>query len=65
MKTKDIKDLSVDDLMEQLHETRSKLIKFKMSHTISPAENPMQIRHMRRDIARIKTELRKRELANK
>ncbi len=65
MKNQDIHNLSVDDLIEKLQETRSNLIKLKMTHTVSPVENPLQIKQLRRDIARIKTELRKRELVNK
>lgn len=62
MKQVDIKDLSVDDLTEKLHEQKSVLNKFKLSHAVSPLENPSQIKAVRRTIARINTELRKREL---
>lgn len=62
MKQVDIKDLSVDDLAEKLQEQKSVLAKFKLSHAVSPLENPAQIKQVRRTIARINTELRKREL---
>ncbi|HRN40901.1 MAG: 50S ribosomal protein L29 [Flavobacteriales bacterium] len=62
MKQIDIKDLSVDDLTEKLLEQKSILNKFKLSHAVSPLENPAQIKFVRRTIARINTELRKRVL---
>lgn len=65
MKQVDIKDLSVDDLTEKLQEQRGVLSKLKLSHTVSPIENPMQIKQVRRTVARLHTELRKRELQAK
>jgi len=62
MKQVDIKDLSVDDLTEKLQEQKSVLNKFKLSHAVSPMENPSQIKVVRRTVARINTELRKRVL---
>lgn len=62
MKQVDIQDLSVDDLVEKLQEQKSVLGKFKLSHAVSPLENPMQIGGVRKTIARLSTELRKREL---
>lgn len=62
MKQIDIKDLSVDDLTEKLQEQKSVLNKFKLSHAVSPLENPSQIKVVRRTVARINTELRRRVL---
>jgi large subunit ribosomal protein L29 len=62
MKQIDIKDLSVDDLHENLAEQSELLAKLKMNHAVSPLENPMQIGVARRSVARLKTEIRKREL---
>ena len=62
MKQIDIKDLSTDDLNEKLLEQKESLIKLKMSHAVSPMENPKQMGVIRKTIARVKTELRKREL---
>lgn len=58
----DLKDLSEVDLKSRIEEEEIRLKKLKFSHTISPVENPMIIRGMRRDIARLKTELKRREL---
>ena len=63
MKQIDIKDLSTDDLNEKLLEQKESMVKIKMSHAVSPLENPKQMGLIRKTIARVKTELRKRELA--
>lgn len=67
MKQIDIKDLSSDDLNEKLLEQKELLVKLKMNHAVSPLENPKQLGGIRKTIARVKTELRKREIqeANK
>ena len=57
MKKADIKNLSAEDIQIKLAETRSDFNKLKMSHSISPIENPIQIRDMRKTIARLETEL--------
>lgn len=63
MKQEDIKNLSLDDLNENLAEQTELVAKLKMNHSVSPLENPKQIASVRKTIARLKTELRKRELA--
>ena len=55
MKQTEIKKLSRQDLGDKLVEHKKKLIELKMSHAVSPIENPSQIRNTRRIIARIKT----------
>jgi len=62
MKQIDIKDLSGEDLTEKFAEQKEVLSKLKLSHTVSPIENPMQIKQVRRTVARLNTEIRKREL---
>ena len=62
MKQIDIKDLSTDDLGEKLVEHRDLLVKLKISHAVSPLENPKQLTGVRKTVARIATELTKREL---
>ena len=62
MKQIDIKDLSTDDLNEKLLEQKEMMIKLKMSHAVSPLENPKQLGVIQKTIARVMTELRKREL---
>jgi large subunit ribosomal protein L29 len=63
MKKVSLKDLSLSDLKEKIREEKDFLAKLKFNHTVSPIENPMKIRHYRKNIARMLTELRQRELA--
>lgn len=65
MKKADLSQLSTSDLREKLSEEKTALAKMKFGHRIFPVENPMRIRHGRKTVARILTELRKRELAEK
>lgn len=62
MKQNDIKNLSADDLQENLAQQSELLAKLKMNHSVSPLENPMEIGIARKTVARLKTEIRKREL---
>ena len=62
MKTKEIKELETKDLVERIDAEVAKYNQMKLNHAISPLENPSQIKATRRDIARLKTELRQREL---
>ena len=64
MKHQVITDLSTADMVERLKE-EERLTKMKLSHAISPLENPQTIKEQRRTIARLKTELRRRELEAK
>lgn len=56
-----IKELSTDDLVDRLEEEKKQLTKLKLNHAVSPLENPNKIKAYRRTIARINTELTKRE----
>ena len=62
MKTSEIKDLTTEEIREKIETEQAALTKMKMNHAVSPLENPMLIRTTRRNIARLMTELRKREL---
>ena len=62
MKIKEVKELETKDLVEKLENAQAALDTLKLNHQISPLENPSQIKAARRDIARMKTELRSREL---
>jgi large subunit ribosomal protein L29 len=59
---KSIKDLNVADLKAKISEDQLRLKKLEFAHAISPLENPMNIRGLRRDVARLKTELKKKEM---
>ena len=62
MKQKEVKELSIDELNEKLVSSQKELSDLKMTHAISPIENPMQIKNLRRTIARINTELTARSI---
>ena len=61
MKQSEINELSVAELQEELGRTRKNYSDLKMAHAVSPLENPIQLRTVRRSIARLATELTKRE----
>jgi len=63
MKQADIQQLSTSDLREKVQEESAALVKLKLNHTVSPIENPAKITLSRKTVARLKTELRKREIA--
>lgn len=63
MKQEDIKNQSTDDLNEKLAENSAMITRLKMNHAVSPLENPKQISAVKKTIARLKTEIRKRQLA--
>lgn len=62
MKATEIRELSVEDLKEKLDELNQQQEKLILTHSVSQLENPVQIKLNRKDIARVKTELRKREM---
>jgi large subunit ribosomal protein L29 len=62
MKQKEVKELSIDELGEKLQSFKKELYDMKMTHAISPIENPMQIKKLRRTVARINTELTLRSI---
>tara|TARA_B100001250_G_C19062414_1_gene470691 strand:+ start:211 stop:408 length:198 start_codon:yes stop_codon:yes gene_type:complete len=65
MKKTEIKILTIEDLNDKLQEFEQKLFNLKMNHAVSPIENPLNIKIVRRTIARIKTEISiKKELTD-
>ncbi len=62
---KSLKDLNQNDLSARIKEDEVRLKKLEFAHAISPLENPMSIRSVRKDLARLKTEVRKRQLETK
>lgn len=61
MKQEEIIQLTAEDLQDRLDEARENLEKLILSHKVSPLENPLQIRSLRRTIARLNTEVIKRK----
>jgi large subunit ribosomal protein L29 len=62
MKQEEIVQLSTEDLNDRIEESKEKMVKMLLNHKIAPMENPMQIRLLRKTIARLNTELIKRKL---
>lgn len=65
MKAKEIADLTTSEVKEKIGIELESYNKMRMNHEVSALENPVQIKMKRRGIARLKTELRKRELSEK
>ena len=62
MKIKEVSELETKDLVERIDAEVAKYNQMKLNHAITPMENPSEIKATRRDIARMKTVLREREL---
>jgi len=55
-----LKEMSEAELKSKIEEDELRIKKLKFAHAVSPLENPMSIRGVRKDLARLKTELRKK-----
>jgi len=62
MKQSEIKELSIEELQEKLVQLKKNYTDLKMAHAISPLETPMQLRGLRRTVARLATEITNREV---
>ena len=62
MKQQVVAELSTPELKERLIEEQLQLSKLTLNHAVSPIENPQKIKEQRKTVARLKTEIRKREL---
>lgn len=60
----ELQELSEADLSNELKETQDQYQKLKFDHTIKGLDNPMQLREVRRDIARLRSEIRRRQVTN-
>ncbi len=63
MKAKEIADLTKEEVAEKLEIEQENYAKLRMNHEVAPLENPVQLKYKRKFIARLKTDLRKRQLA--
>jgi large subunit ribosomal protein L29 len=64
MKNSEIIELSTEELVARIGEEKANLTKLKFAHTVSSIENPSRITKVRKDIARLNTELTKRKAAS-
>jgi len=65
MKTSEIIELTDKEILERIQLETDTLLRLKMNHAVSPLDNPLKIQETRRDIARLKTMMRQRELNKK
>lgn len=63
MKPQEIREMTSEEIERRIEEERSELSKLRFNHAIAPLDNPMVLRNKRQDIARMKTILREREMA--
>jgi large subunit ribosomal protein L29 len=62
MKNSEIKELTTKELEERIDTEKTHLTRLKLNHAVSPLDNPLKINEARKNVARMKTELRRREL---
>jgi large subunit ribosomal protein L29 len=62
MKNSEIKELTTKEIAERIDAEKERLVKMRLNHAVSPLDNPMQLREARKNIARLNTEMSKREL---
>jgi large subunit ribosomal protein L29 len=62
MKNSEIKELTTKEIAERIDAEKEKLNRMKLNHAVSPLDNPIMLREVRKDIARLKTEMRARQL---
>jgi len=60
----ELQEFTDEQLVSELDQTVSQFQKLKFDHTLKGLENPLALREVRRDIARLKTEMRKREVSS-
>ena len=63
MKNSEILELSTEEIVARIAEEKANLTKLKFAHAVSAIENPLRINKVRKDIARLNTELTKRKAA--
>lgn len=64
MKNSEILELTTEELVARVGEERANLTKLKFAHAVSTIENPTRITKVRKDLARLNTELTKRKAAS-
>jgi large subunit ribosomal protein L29 len=61
MKMSEIKEFSTKELEERIEVDKNTLVRMRLNHAVSPLDNPMKLKFARKDIARMLTELKKRQ----
>jgi len=61
MKNSEVRELSTKELNERIDTEKENLVRMRLNHAVSPLDNPIRLREIKKDIARLMTELKKRE----
>ncbi len=64
MRASEIRELSSEEIRQKLGELTEEVFNLRFQHATDQLENPMRLRHIRREIARMKTSMRERQLAS-
>jgi len=62
MRNNEIRELSTKEIQDIIQDRKDQLMKMKLAHAVSPLGDPSKLKNTKRTVARLKTELRKREL---
>ena len=62
MKVSEIKEMTTKEIVEKIELGKENLVRLRINHAVSPLDNPMKIKEIKKDIARLKTVYRQREL---
>ncbi len=65
MKNSEIRELTDKELKEKLEDEKTLLVRMRLNHAVSPLDNPNELGKTKKTIARLHTEIRRRELENK
>ena len=63
MKNSEIRELSTKELIEKIEDEKANLSRMKLNHAVSPLDNPNILGEAKRNVARLKTELKSREIS--
>ncbi len=62
MKNSEIRELATNEVIENIEDEKARLLTLRLNHAVSPLENHLQLKNSKRFIARLKTELRRRQI---
>ncbi len=65
MKTSEIKELTTKEIVEKIDIEKENLVRLRLNHAVSPLDNPLKLKDTKKNLARLKTILRQRELSEK
>ncbi|HEY8423010.1 MAG TPA: 50S ribosomal protein L29 [Thermoclostridium sp.] len=65
MRTSELREKSINELTQELQELKNELFKLRFQHATNQLDNPMKLKSVKRDIARVKTVIRELELGIK